>query len=423
MKKMKRWMALLLGIVLCVGMISVGAAAKESLDWSDAYIAAYDEDGDPFKSVYAEGTTFTYYLKLFVWDTDSERYVAQEIRDTDAVTLYDENVGEQEVLAQGTGRVIRWTADKEGYCAVGIKLARGNQLFYGLEVYQIGDVYEMEWAEVLFEGNYVVDTLLYDGKSFLNRLTVYHYPSNTFLRKGVDYNIKMSKSKGPGKSVITVTGLGKCEGKLVIDVDIVSPSARFSDVNQKKWYVGAVNFALESKLLSGVSKTAFDPDGHMTRAMFVTVIGRLLGLGELPDIGHPFIDVENGRYYTKYVAWATALDIIRGTSNSTFSPDAYITREQVCTIIDRMTDFYSDMLDELGYDDDIELESDGGMRFFDHMSISSWARESVYGCRNAGIVSGKPNNIFDPQGNASRAEVATIMKNYVYFLSDNIAVL
>jgi hypothetical protein len=112
--------------------------------------------------------------------------------------------------------------------------------------------------------------------------------------------------------------------KLTVKKDVTK---QFTDIKKKDWFYDEVNFAYNSNLFAGTSATKFSPNDKMTRAMFVTVLGRLSGVEVDHKITTRFNDVKKGTWYTGYVAWAADNKIVDGTSYFTFAPDAPITRE------------------------------------------------------------------------------------------------
>ena len=142
---------------------------------------------------------------------------------------------------------------------------------------------------------------------------------------------------------------------------------------------------------------------NMTRAMFVTVLMRLSGVEADNNVKTRFRDVKSGAWYAGAVAWAVDMGIVDGTSYFTFSPDAPITREQICKMISNFADAIGTEL----------YPTTDAKTFKDQNKISGWAKKYVAKCQKAGIVQGKSGNVFDPQGNATRAEVATILLNYL----------
>ena len=111
----------------------------------------------------------------------------------------------------------------------------------------------------------------------------------------------------------------------------------FTDVPQSHWANEAVGYVYENDLMNGVSATMFQPGGSLTRAMFVTILGRMAGAEE--ESGESgFADVPAGRWYSAYVAWAAGEGIVDGTGNGCFSPNSPVTREQMATMIARYVD-------------------------------------------------------------------------------------
>ncbi len=181
---------------------------------------------------------------------------------------------------------------------------------------------------------------------------------------------------------------------------------KFTDIKKKDWYYDAVNFAFNSNLFTGTTETKFSPNDNMTRGMFVTVLGRLSGIKAAKKATTKFKDVPSNQYYAGYVDWASKAGIVNGTSATTFEPDANVTREQICVMMVKYIDYVG-----------LCLRNDTPVvKFKDEAKISKWAKDAVLACQRGGIVNGNPSGngyVFNPQGNATRAEVATIIYNYV----------
>ncbi len=180
------------------------------------------------------------------------------------------------------------------------------------------------------------------------------------------------------------------------------PSAdQFKDIKKGDWYYNAVDYAVKNDLFKGISETEFGPNVKMSRAMFVTVLGRLHGI-ESTKATTKFTDVDKEAYYSDYVAWAAANNIVSGTSTTQFSPNANITREQICVIMYRYCDYAGITLKNVNSE----------IIFTDAGKISSWAKQAVAACQRGALVNGKDGGKFDPLGSATRAEVATILMNF-----------
>ena len=142
----------------------------------------------------------------------------------------------------------------------------------------------------------------------------------------------------------------------------------YTDVPADSWYGEAVNYAVENGLFTGTSDTTFDPNGTMTRGMFVTALGRMAGIPAETPADSGFSDVASGAYYAPYVAWAAENNIVNGMGNGTFEPDTVLDREQMCTIFVRYLQEYLHY-DTSAYEGTVTT-------FADADQISSWLRKA-----------------------------------------------
>lgn len=109
---------------------------------------------------------------------------------------------------------------------------------------------------------------------------------------------------------------------------------KFTDVSKDSWYYKEVSWVVENGYYKGTSDTTFAPDDAMTRAMFVTVLARYAG-AKLDSTQSTFTDVPTGEWYTGAVNWAAKNKIVEGRGNGIFDPHTAVTREEMCTILDR----------------------------------------------------------------------------------------
>ena len=174
----------------------------------------------------------------------------------------------------------------------------------------------------------------------------------------------------------------------------------YSDVAADAWYADAVAYVRDNGLMSGTSETAFEPDGTMTRGMLVTTLYRLAGSPSLEneDLGYPFADVPGDAWYADGVYWARLNGVAGGYSDEQFGPDDPVTREQIAAIFWRYAG---------------SPDSETGAGFADEEDISDYAAEAVDWARANGIVNGMEGNYFLPQDSATRAQVATLLQNYL----------
>ncbi len=187
---------------------------------------------------------------------------------------------------------------------------------------------------------------------------------------------------------------------------LINTEKLFDDVNKKDWFYknGAIDYVYNKGLFGGTGATKFEPKTNMTRGMFVTVLGRLHGVSSAGK-KTIFSDVKKSQYYSGYVKWASDNGIVNGTSKTTFSPEADVTREQICAMMIRYCNFAKVKLQK----------KNAKVNFIDQSKISSYARSAVTTCQQSGIVGGEDvegGYRFRPQGNATRAEVATIIMNF-----------
>ena len=174
----------------------------------------------------------------------------------------------------------------------------------------------------------------------------------------------------------------------------------FTDVAEKAWYHDAVEYAVTNGLMKGVGNGKFDPEGSMTRAMLVTVLWRYEG--EPAEGENTFIDVPDGTWYTEAVAWAAANGVVGGVGNGKFEPEGNITREQMATILFRYAQKKG-----------IDTSKRGGLSGFpDSGKVSSWAKDAIQWAVAEDIINGSDGKLL-PQGNATRAQVATILMRFI----------
>jgi len=175
-----------------------------------------------------------------------------------------------------------------------------------------------------------------------------------------------------------------------------------TDVPESAWYYDSIAFAYRHKLFMGTGIDTFSPDMPMTRGMLVTVLHRAAGLPN-PATGGAFTDVLSGEYFSDAADWAKEVGIANGTGGGLFSPNDNITREQLVTII-------AQFARHMGID---TSASGAENTFADSADISNWAADAVAWAQSVGIVSGKPGNVFDPKGQATRAEVAAVLMRFI----------
>ena len=173
----------------------------------------------------------------------------------------------------------------------------------------------------------------------------------------------------------------------------------FSDIARDAWYKDAVQYAYAGGLMTGVSANEFAPEATTTRAMIVSMLARLEGVESAESAG--FADVAANDWYATAVNWAAASGITSGTGDGNFSPNTAITREQLAAILMN----YAACIGQ-----DVSNRADLG-NYTDQPS--TWAQEAMSWAVAEGLISGVTADTLQPQGAATRAQVAAILQRFL----------
>ena len=176
----------------------------------------------------------------------------------------------------------------------------------------------------------------------------------------------------------------------------------FTDVSEKDWFYGDVMFVYENGLMLGASKTLFSAHGTATRGMMATILWRMEG-SPAPKGKNSFTDVEAGKWYADAITWTAENGIFAGYGKDKFGPDDPITREQLAAIFYRYADYK-------GYDLTVKGNLD---KFKDADKITDYAKTAMQWAVGSGLVKGKSGNLLDPQGTATRAEIAAMLHRFI----------
>lgn len=205
-------------------------------------------------------------------------------------------------------------------------------------------------------------------------------------------------------AVDKLTGLKSGDVVKIIFVKSGQGSAdpsKFVDI-QSHWAKDTITAAVNKGLFEGTSETTFEPDTLMTRAMIVTVLHRIAGSPKMSGTS-AFSDVPNGKWYTEAVIWAEENGIVNGYGNGIFAPDENVTREQLAVIVSNYAKF---MKYDLSGTTDLS-------KFVDAAAISTWANTPLGWAVANSLISGKPGQVLDPSGNATRAECVVILVRFI----------
>ena len=172
----------------------------------------------------------------------------------------------------------------------------------------------------------------------------------------------------------------------------------FIDVAPNAWYKDAVQYAYDNGLMTGVSATEFAPEATTTRAMIVSILARLEGVTSAEAAG--FTDVSD-EWYATAVNWAANVGVVNGYEDNTFRPNQPITREQLAAILMNYAAYKGE---------DVSARADLS-NYTDQPS--AWATETMQWAVAEGLISGVTNTQLQPQGNATRAQVAAILQRFL----------
>lgn len=175
----------------------------------------------------------------------------------------------------------------------------------------------------------------------------------------------------------------------------------YNDVTAGDWFTPDVIYVTLTGLMNGTGD-GFSPNNNINRAQLVTVLYRMAGQPEVTG-ENPFTDVPDGQWYTDAVLWAAENNITDGTSETTFSPNNPLTREQMATFFYRFANF------EAGEPIEVTGDLSG---YTDADLVADYAVDAMTWAVGEGVISGIGNNTLAPDNTASRAQMATVLTRY-----------
>lgn len=182
----------------------------------------------------------------------------------------------------------------------------------------------------------------------------------------------------------------------------------FCDVNATDWFAPAVEYAYTNGLMKGTAPARFEPNGTLTRAQIAQILYSKNGQPQVTGTT-PFTDVAQGDWFYNAVCWAYENQVVNGTSETTYEPNAPVTREQLAKMLYAVA----------GSPEVAEGSLDS---FVDASSVSDWAQTAMLWANQNKIINGsKDNGILrlNPQNGATRAEAATMMKSFAAYEANN----
>ena len=193
---------------------------------------------------------------------------------------------------------------------------------------------------------------------------------------------------------------GLCECGAIDDSAIKVP---FTDVDGLNWFDPAIRYDFAFGLMNGMSQTAFGPETTLTRGMIVTILHRIAGTPE-PKNDCVFEDIHPEAYYAAAVTWGYENGIVMGKTQTSFDPEAPVTREQMVTFLYRFAVY---MGCEVGVAEATDISG-----FVDDHILYDYSKAPFAWAVGTGLVNGMGHNNLEPQGTATRAQVAQLIMKY-----------
>ena len=172
----------------------------------------------------------------------------------------------------------------------------------------------------------------------------------------------------------------------------------FTDVAESRWSYPYIREMYEAGVIDGMTPTTFEPAGNVTRAQFVKMLALLQSADVSAYASGPFTDVPGDAWYARYVNWAAANAIVNGTSETTFDPNAAISRQDMAVMLYRYAQQYG-----------IALPEQTTAPFTDEGSVAAYALPAVQALHRAGVINGMPDGSFRPYDTATREQACAVL--------------
>lgn len=200
---------------------------------------------------------------------------------------------------------------------------------------------------------------------------------------------------------------------LLVAVILLSISApafatNWTDVPKDSWYAGYVNTVVDAGLMNGVGENKFDPNGSLSRAMFVTILNRATGGVEVQS-STVFSDVVSGQWYDRPIQWAETQGIVNGYTDGRFGVNDPLTREQMFTILYRY----------FTANGKAETSADALERFTDKGNVSAYAVDAYRWAVSQNIFYELEKNTLNPRTACSRGEAAAVIARFMEYADKN----
>ena len=405
----KRIMSLALILILAASLLALPAAGAPYAAYADAVKAAMAENGDEFpgygmlSDLDGDGTDE---LLLMYRAADEHANVVLSVytmRDGVCEALLDHRHVFTEVGGDsGTASIVekdgatlllveRSSPEDYGPSEQGERVhVTGDAALYALEGGTLGRLSRLDFDRV--------DVLPADGGDAVVEASGFtcseQTPDATEARTLEEYSAWFDALER--RAVLTVWDFDNTSDGLPLELLLGRLEGRigaFTDVPADAWYADSVEWALLHGVTKGTTDTTFSPEATCTRAQMVTFLWRAYGsMQVLGAEGTPFTDVPADAYYYEAVRWAVALGITNGTTDTTFSPDATVTRAQTVTFLWRAAAHRSAALPD-----------------FTDVPRDAYFAEAVGWAQENGVTNGMTPTTFVPDNPCTRAQIVTFL--------------
>ncbi|MCQ6561686.1 DUF6067 family protein [Paenibacillus mendelii] len=216
------------------------------------------------------------------------------------------------------------------------------------------------------------------------------------------YNEATKRWEYVGGRVNSTDGLVGVQLEHLSRYAVLAFNKRFTDVPSGHWAYRTLQLMAAKHIVTGITDDEFKPAILTTRAEFVTLLVRALGLKE-QDGKHPFTDVPNNAWYKAELSAAYSAGLIQGVNEHTFHPNGPITREEMAVLLVRAYESLAE-----GEESSAGNEA---VAYVDQDQISPWAAESIHAAAIQGLMIGQAGSSFAPKNHATRAECAKAVHN------------
>ena len=289
-------------------------------------------------------------------------------------------------LPNGSGNTYPGDAGDYGGYDSGLGGSSSGDIVYAISTLQsvTGGLVSV-WPSAAFEDSLAVIMVKPDGGYHLESLIVTDTRGNRIQTTSAGanrYTFIMPKSKVKVAASFAPTGtMAKALGNGITFIDVPPSSA----------YYNAVVWAVERGIIAGTSAMTFSPDVPCTRAQTVTFLWRAAGSPKPQSGANPFTDVSPESAYAEAILWAVEQGITVGTSATTFSPEAIVTRGQIAVFLHRVAG----------------VPAVGGGNPFDDVADDAYYIDAIRWAAERGITVGTSDTAFSPDAPCTRAQIVT----------------